>query len=46
MEIPESVELIVDGAFGDNRELFRNNHINTDRFKLRNTYTLVIDQLA
>ena len=45
VEIPESVELIGTGAFGNNPKLFKNTGaINDDRFILRNAKTVVMSQ--
>ena len=45
IEIPSTVELIGTGAFGHNGRLFDGNgFLNTDRFKLRNENTIVLNQ--
>ena len=46
IEIPETVELIGWGAFSHNSKLIRNaSELNTDRFKFRNTKTIMLDQI-
>ena len=45
IEIPASVELVSQEAFGYNNKLFSNNgELNTDRFKLGSNKTLVLEQ--
>lgn len=45
IEIPESVEILGVGAFSGNKKLFRDSYyMDTDRVKLRNQDTIVLDQ--
>ena len=48
VEIPESVEIVCNGAFGQNFRLFTGqdkSQLNTDRFKLRDSKTVVMNQV-